>query len=201
MPKIVSLSTIPRSKYDKLKTSFLCKNEQLDKHIKQFAFSHQKEGLFQTYFFIDDKETYLGYISVSIATIERDKIDDELDIPASIKYSIPALKITRLCTFDGFCGNGVGKTLMAFANILGAVQQTKMGCRALIVDSKKEAVSFYTELGFVEVGEEEDGETIFMVYDLLKPSELTQVIPNMIAFCEQYHQDELIEILALIGRA
>lgn len=198
MPKIVSLSGISRSKFDTLKASFSCENKQLEQHIKQFAFSHQKEGLFQTYFFVNDNAQYLGYMSVSVATIDREQIDDEIKISPAIKYSIPALKITRLCTFDGFCGEGVGKTLVAFANILGAVQQIKVGCRALIVDSKKEAVGFYKSIGFIEVGKEEDGETIFMVYDLLKPAELKEKIPVMIKICEIYEQNDLVDVLKSI---
>lgn len=198
MPKIVSLSTIPRSQFDKLKKSFSCKNEQLEQHIKQYAFSHQKEGLFQTYFFVDDENTYLGYISVAIATIERKEIDEEIGIPASIQYSIPALKVTRLCTFDGNCRQGIGKALMAYANILAVIQQSKMGCRAIIVDSKTEAIDFYKALGFVEIDKEENSDTMFMVNDILKPSELKDLIPQMIEFCEMYQQNELIDILESI---
>jgi len=36
---------------------------------------HNYEGLFQTYFYVDDNDNFLGYISV--ATIEREKIEDE----------------------------------------------------------------------------------------------------------------------------
>ncbi|MDO8454931.1 MAG: hypothetical protein Q7S59_10215 [Sulfurimonas sp.] len=58
---------------------------------------------------------------MSVATIERATIEDELDISSSIKYSIPAIKITRLCVFDTFCHKGVGSILMTFANILAVV--------------------------------------------------------------------------------
>jgi len=47
MPSLVALSDIPRSKFDRLKQNFSCKNPDLEKYIKQFAYSHQKEGLFQ----------------------------------------------------------------------------------------------------------------------------------------------------------
>lgn len=195
MPKIVSLSSIPRSQYDKLKKSFSCKNEELQKHIKQFAFSHQKEGLFQTYFMVDNDENYLGYISVALATIQREDINDEIDIPDSIGYSIPALKITRLCTFDNYCNLGVGKALVAFANVLAIVQQCKIGCRAIIVDSKSDAVGFYTNLGFIEIAKEENSDTIFMVNDILKIKDLQESLPSIINFCNTYEQNDLVPIL------
>ena len=195
MPSIISLSDIARSKFDRLKKSFSCKNDELEKHIKQYAFNHQKEGLFQTYFYVDDNDNFLGYISVAVATIERTIIEDELDISSSIKYSIPAIKITRLCVFDDFCSKGVGTLLMTFANILAVVQQKKVGCRALIVDSKPEAIDFYKRFSFVEINKEENSETMFMVSDIAKPSEIKNIIDDMIEFCEVFKQDDLVVIL------
>ena len=195
MPSIISLSDIARSKFDRLKKSFSCKNDELEKHIKQYAFNHQKEGLFQTYFYVDDNDNFLGYISVAVATIERTKIEDELDISSSIKYSIPAIKITRLCVFDNFCSRGVGTLLMTFANILAVVQQKKLGCRALIVDSKPEAIEFYKRFNFVKINKEENSETMFMVCDIAKPNEVKNIVNGMIKFCELFKQNDLIEIL------
>jgi len=195
MPSIISLNDISRSKFDRLKKNFSCENTELEKHIKQYAFNHQKEGLFQTYFYVDDNENFLGYISVSIATIERTTIEDEINISSSIKYSIPAVKITRLCVFDNFCNKGIGSILMTFANILAVVQQKKIGCRALIVDSKFEAIEFYKRFGFIEIDKEENSDTMFMVFDIAKPSEVKEIVNEMILFCEIFKQDDLIEIL------
>ena len=84
---------------------------------------------------------------------------------------------------------------MTFANILAIVQQKIVGCRALIVDSKSEAIEFYKRFGFIAIDKEEDSETMFMVFDIAKPSEVKEVINEMIAFCEIFKQDELIEVL------
>ncbi len=195
MPSIISLADISRSKFDRLKKNFSCENADLEKHIKQYAFNHQKEGLFQTYFYVDDNDNFLGYISVSVATIERATIEDELDISSSIKYSIPAVKITRLCVFNNFCNKGVGTVLMTFANILAVVQQKKIGCRALIVDSKPEAVEFYKHFGFIEIDKEENSDTMFMVFDIPKPSEINKIVDDMVDFCKIFKQDDLIGIL------
>jgi ribosomal protein S18 acetylase RimI-like enzyme len=195
MPSIISLSDISRSKFDRIKKSFTCSNAELEKHIKQYAFNHQKDGLFQTYFYTDDNENFLGYISVSVATIERAKIEDELNISSSIKYSIPAIKITRLCVFDEFCNRGVGTLLLTFVNILAIIQQKKIGCRALIVDSKPDAIEFYRRFNFIEINKEENSETMFMVCDIAKPKEVKNIVDDMIEFCEVFKQDDLVEIL------
>jgi len=85
---------------------------------------------------------------------------------------------------------------MTFANILAVVQQKKLGCRALIVDSKPEAVKFYKRFNFVEINKEENSETIFMVYDITKPKEVKDIVDDMIEFCEVFKQDDLIDILS-----
>ncbi len=194
MAKIISLSSIARSRYDKIKKEFKCSQKELEEHIKQYAFSHQKEGLYQTYFYLDDEEDYLGYISVAISSIDREKIGNEVDIPVSINYEIPALKITRLCTFDNHYKKGVGRTLLMFCEILALVVQKKIGCRAIIVDSKKDAVGFYKQCDFIEIAQEDGGNTIFMVYDLLKLSEFNDELDDIIAFCETYELSDLIAI-------
>lgn len=132
---------------------------------------------------------------MSVATIERATIEDELNISSSIKYSIPAVKITKLCVFNSFCTKGVGTVLMTFANILAVVQQKKIGCRALIVDSKPEAVEFYKHFGFIEIDKEENSDTIFMVFDIPKPSKINKIVDDMAEFCKIFKQDDLIDIL------
>ena len=138
---------------------------------------------------------YLGYVSVASATIQREIITDEINIPESINYSIPAIKVTRLCSFNDYCNQGVGSTLMTFVSILAVIQQKAIGCRAVIVDSKPEAIGFYKMLDFKEVDQTEDNETIFMVNDILKPKDLEDSIEQMVSFCEVFNQRELIELL------
>lgn len=195
MPSIICLSDISRSKFDRLKKKFQCSNEQLQEHITKYAYSHQKNGLFQTYLYSDDEDNYLAYISVATATIQREQITDEIDVSESMKYSIPAIKITRLCTFDKHCGKGVGTSLMYFANILAVIQQKVAGCRGIIVDSKPEAVEFYEKFNFKIINLEDTNNTITMVYDVFEPNKLSEHIKEMVAFCEFHNQSKLIELL------
>ena len=82
-----------------------------------------------------------------------------------------------------------------FSTILSVVQQKIIGCRAIIVDSKPKAVDFYKQLGFNEINQTEDSDTIFMVNDILKPKDLEESREQMISFCEVFNQKELIELL------
>ena len=162
MSKIVSLSSIPRSKFAKIKKQFKCSYNELENHIKQYAYSHQKEGLFQTYFYVDDNDNYVGYISIAISSIDKDKANNKIDIPSSINYEISSLKITRLCIFDSYLKKGIGRILLGFVNILAITLQKTIGCRAIIVDSKIEAIGFYAKFKFIEIAIQE-GNTAFMV--------------------------------------
>ena len=194
MANIISLSSLSRSEFDKIKKDFHCSHKQLEKHIKQYAFTHQKEGLFQTYFFVEEGR-YLGYISVAIASIDREKIDSELNIPSSMKYAIPALKITRLCIFGEYIKQGVGTILIYFVKVLATTLQKKIGCRAIIVDSKEKAVDFYKQYDYISIASQDDDNTIFMIHDLLQPKELEESIDDMVLFCEMYGQMDLIGLL------
>ncbi len=84
---------------------------------------------------------------------------------------------------------------MLFSTILGVIQQKIIGCRAIIVDSKPEAIDFYKHLDFREINQTEDSDTIFMVNDILKPKDLEETIEQMVSFCEVFNQKELIELL------
>lgn len=197
MAKIVSLSSIPRSQFDKVKKQFQCSYKELEEHIKQYAYSHQKEGLFQTYLYIDDNNNYAGYISFAITSIDKSIANNKINMPLSINYEVSSLKITRLCVFDDYLRNGIGKSLLGFANILAVTLQKTVGCRAIIVDSKIEAIGFYDSFGFIQIAMHDDDiiQTAFMVNDLFKPSELENDVLFMVEFCEEYGLEHLIPLL------
>ena len=84
---------------------------------------------------------------------------------------------------------------MTFVNILAVVQQKKIGCRVLIVDSKPEAIEFYKRFNFLEINKEENSETMFMLCDIAKPSEVKNILDDMVVFFELFNQDDLVKIL------
>lgn len=145
MANIISLSSLSRSEFDKIKKNFHCSHKQLEEHIKQYAFTHQKEGLFQTYFYVEDGK-YLGYVSLAIASIDREKFDNELDIPSSMKYAIPALKITRLCVFDEYIKQGVGTILIYFVKVLATTLQKKLVVERLLSIVKRKQLVFINNM-------------------------------------------------------
>ena len=65
----------------------------------------------------------------------------------------------------------------------------------MIVDSKPEAIELYKRFNFVKINKEVNSETMFMVCDVTKPSEVKNIIDDMIEFCEVFKQNDLVEIL------
>ena len=68
----------------------------------------------------------------------------------------------------------------------------------MLVDSKLEAIEFYNKFKFIQIADQENdnnANTVFMVYDLIKPNELEYILSSMIEFCEEYEQEHLISLL------
>ena len=55
--------------------------------------------------------------------------------------------------------------------------------------------TFYKRFGFIEIDKEANSDTMFMIFDIAKPSEVKEITSEMISFCEVFKQDDLIEVL------
>ncbi len=197
MPSFVEISSLSRSKVEKLSKKFSCKKHPpLLKYIQQFAHKHAKDGLYRTYL-LEINGNYCAYISVSLATVQnRDdsfsKIKDIADIQKNLYYALPALKITRLCVFDEMQGSGIGSIMMTFADILSIQIQAKIGCKIEMVDAKKDAITFYKKTGFEEINIESIEDTILMIKKVITPDEFKSFeenerllyLQNIKEFCE-----------------
>ena len=129
MSSIVGLGTLSNSDFKNIVKKFECSADpKLFEYLKNNAFGHHKQGLFQTYLF-QDSEDYKGYISLSSAQIAVDdtELRKILGISDGLPYPIPALKITRLCISDPFKGKAIGSLLAMFAEIVAYEQQSKIG--------------------------------------------------------------------------
>ncbi len=116
-------------------------------------------------------------------------------------YDIPALKITRLCVSDNFKREKIGTLLIEFAKIVAYEQQIKIGCRALLVDSKPEAIEFYKSLGFEILSEMEDDTTSMFLdipslrsKDVKNETEKEELVKNFILFCEAFNLPEFLSV-------
>lgn len=151
--EIVDLNSFSRSSFKSVVSNFSCfEHPELISYLKQFAYTHHQDGLFQTYLLQENNE-YKAYISFVMTEIteDNDSVRSQLNVSITNHYPIPALKITRLCVSDNFLKQGIGTILLEFAKILAYDQQIKVGCRAILVDSKISAIGFYKYCGYIEL--------------------------------------------------
>lgn len=127
------------------------------------------------------------------------------DIPSSLNYPIPALKITRLLVSDNFARQGIGTDLIVLANILALMTAYQVGCKFLIVDAKQEAEKFYLQNNFKPFKINDDN-TILMfktinenVQDDIKQQYLTPFISIFLPFPNAFNF--LIKLLYKLIRA
>ena len=139
-------------------------HEILVDYLKQFAYKHSLDGLYKTYLFVTKDDKSVAYISFSLTTIEGSDAKNYLNVPIGLNYPIPALKITRLLTSDQYTKKGIATRLLFFADILGFVLSSQVGCKAIVVDSKDDAIDFYRLNGYNVLNQEDDStDTFFMI--------------------------------------
>ncbi|MFA6144443.1 MAG: GNAT family N-acetyltransferase [Sulfurimonas sp.] len=207
MSSIVGLGTLSNSDFKNIVKKFECSADpKLFEYLKNNALGHHKQGLFQTYLF-QDSEDYKGYISLSSAQIAVDdtELRKILGISDGLPYPIPALKITRLCISDPFKGKAIGSLLAMFAEIVAYEQQSKIGCRAVLVDAKEKAVGFYASLGFSVLGDIEDN--ICLMFkdieslrskDVDRKPEQKEMVKEFIDFCRVFDLPQFSKTLEKI---
>ena len=194
MSKIVEISSYFPSKtnFKKSVSDVKCDNHQiLVDYLTQFAFKHSLDGLYKTYLFLTNDEKAAAYISYSIATIEGNDAKNYLEVPHGLNYPIPALKITRLLTSDEYQGKGIATRFLFFADIVGFILSCQIGCKAIVVDAKNDAVEFYRSNGYDILSSEDDSvDTLFMIKRIEAIREygkdLDVVIEQFMDFCNDY---------------
>jgi len=180
-----------------------CNNENLKQYLCRFSKNHSNNGLFKTYI-LKIANNYIGFISFSISIIENsvyefEKIKDLTDISQNLKYSLPSIKITRLCIFEEYKKQGFGSIMITFAEIIAIYIQKQIGCKLLIVDSKIESYKFYQKNGLFKISEDS---TIFMIKKIISPKEFKQLdknlqnlfLENIKSFCKTFDLNFFNEI-------
>lgn len=148
--------------------------------LKTFAQKHahayERQGLARTYAAFnaaaDDK--LLGYITLVCGEVVIREGEGPLVAEPGLQYlyrQYPAVKIARLAVDRRAQGLGIGTALVDLG--LGIAQANvvpHVGCRFVMVDSKRESVDFYRKLGFtmLDTAENRAREEAVMFVDLNK---------------------------------
>lgn len=121
--------------------------------LQKHAQKYEAQSLSRTYAaFRSDNAKVAGYVTLVCGEVVTDDGDDSLVCEPGLKYlynHYPAVKIARLAVDKSLAGFGLGRALVSLA--LGQAKRVvcpTVGCRFVVVDSKKEAVKFYEKCGF-----------------------------------------------------
>jgi GNAT superfamily N-acetyltransferase len=121
--------------------------------LQRHAHTYEAQSLARTYgAFNAETERVVGYVTLVCGEVAIDDGDDPLVNEPGLKYlynHYPAVKIARLAVDQRIGRMGLGQYLVNLA--LGRAKSVicpAVGCRFVMVDSKKGAVRFYERCGF-----------------------------------------------------
>ena len=139
------LNLVPIRKGLPLK-SFDCGNDNLNEYLKLYARKNDTARIGKTFIALDEAGRIAGYITLSNAQIERDKLPETAKLP---RYPVPALLIGKLAVDKKMHGKGIGSWLL-FKAFEKAIQTAEIAAvYAVIVDAIDDnAKKFYLKYGF-----------------------------------------------------
>jgi GNAT superfamily N-acetyltransferase len=156
------LHTTPLNKNNNL-FSFNCLSQELNDFLKNDALKDQNNMISRTSLCFWNGEL-VGFFTLIADTIEAKAVIDGLEHYEYRKY--PGVKIARLAVDTRFERRGIGTYLL-----LAAIGKTlsvceSIGCRYILVDSKKDSIGFYQKNEFKLVEKYKNREFIPMYLNM-----------------------------------
>jgi GNAT superfamily N-acetyltransferase len=142
----VNLRLVPVSKTLPLKI-FDCGNDNLNEYLKRYAVKNDAARIGKTFAALTEEDLIAGYITLSNAQIEREKLPPDLKLP---RYPVPALRIGKLAVSRELQGKGIGAWLL-FKALEKAIEIAEIAAvYAVLVDAiDANAKRFYLKYGFI----------------------------------------------------
>ena len=127
--------------------SFRSGDPYLDSFLQKYAWQNQFRHHIGTTYVAVERHRILGFMTLSVGSLESDQLPHDIrkKLP---RYPIPILRVARLAVGEGTQGQGVGRLLMRAAFVMAVEVRERFGCIGIVVDAKRDAVSFYTNIGF-----------------------------------------------------
>ncbi|WP_048127910.1 GNAT family N-acetyltransferase [Methanosarcina sp. WH1] len=144
-------------------SSFSCLSQELNDFLKNDALNDQKNMISRTSLCFW-KDELVGFFTLIADTIEAKAVIDGIEHYEYRKY--PGVKIARLAVDTRFKRRGIGTYLL-----LAAIGKTlsvceNIGCRYILVDSKKNSIGFYQKNEFKLVEKYKNREFIPMYLNM-----------------------------------
>lgn len=134
-----------------IKKTFDCGNEVLNDYIRLRAKQDVKKDLSVCYVLVDDKNTVIGYYTLSSSSIFKSDLSEELR--KKIAYNtIPVVLLGRLAIDNRHKGNGYGEILLLSSFEKSRNSAESIGVHAIIVEPiDTEAENFYKKFDFIKL--------------------------------------------------
>lgn len=131
-------------------SNFRCGQKDLDRYLKRFALSNDREG-YGTTFVATEGVRILGYYTLANSRIEPSTVPAE-DMEGMPRYAIPSVLLAKLATHKEVQGRGLGRILLFDALHKFLAIGHLSGARLFEVDALNEsAKTFYLARGFAEL--------------------------------------------------
>lgn len=131
-------------------SSFRCGDPDFDLFLQRYAARNQDRLFVGTTYAALDAQRVVGYVTVAVGQLDREEIPPQTRTGVP-RYPLPVLRLARLAVDEAFQGHGLGKRLAAHAFAIALEVRAAAGCVGVVVDALPGRVSFYAELGFIEV--------------------------------------------------
>jgi len=125
-------------------SGFSCGSAELDRYLKTYALANAERGVNVTYVHANETDHIEGFLTLAGTSIRSAEVPASRNLP---RYPLPALLVARLAVSSSSQNRGVGRRLLAFALEESLVMHSRIGCVAVVVDAKPEAVPFYERFG------------------------------------------------------
>ncbi len=119
----------------------------LDIFFHKYAWQNQfRHHIGNTYVAVEGRRIF-GFLTVSVSSMEFERVPSDLKRKLP-RYPIPVLRVARLAVSEDAQGQGIGRHLMRASFAMAIELRERLGCAGVVVDSKRDAESFYSSLGF-----------------------------------------------------
>ncbi|HEV2614674.1 MAG TPA: GNAT family N-acetyltransferase [Gammaproteobacteria bacterium] len=152
--------------------------------LKKNAFDFHQYEIAKTFVLINPELSptrIWGYLSLMNSEVVLNEKQRPRETLATKRYeAFPAVKIARLAVDKSLHGQGLGRILIEWCmNHLRFLIMPNVGCRFLVVESKRESVGFYQKSGFIILNTESNcaDEHPLMYFDMYESNLLEK--PNV----------------------
>ncbi len=129
------------------RSAFQSGDEALDRFLRRYAGQNQfRHHIGVTYVAVEGGRI-LGFATVAPRHVDIEKLP--LQVRKGLpRYPLPVLGLARLAVDRAAQSRGIGRQLLRFVLRLATKIAEEVGCAAVVVDAKPQAVDFYARLGF-----------------------------------------------------